>query len=388
MNNFEYYNPTKIIFGEGSIEKLDNLVPKDAKVLIVYGQGSIKKYGTLAKVKQILGERKIFEFEGVEPNPPYEILAKAIEVVRKENITFLLAIGGGSVIDGTKFISAASYYHGLPVELLKCGSKGHVELGPTIPMGTILTLPATGSEMNCVSVITYKAERCKYRFVHELMYPQFSILDPTITYTLPEKQIANGVVDAFSHAIEQYLTFPVDARIQDRYAEGIMQTLIEIGKETIEKPNDYSLRANLVWSASSALNGVIAAGVPQDWSSHRIGYELTSLHGIDHAQTVAIILPSLMRVRKKEKYEKLLQYAKRVWHIENKDENAMIEEAINKTQEFFESLGVKTHLSDYGINAEDIPSIIESLKEHGCIALSERGDLTPEISEEILQKSL
>lgn len=388
MFNFEYFNPTRIIFGEDGINKLDKLVPQDANILIVYGRSSIKKYGTLDKVKQALGGRNVFEFGGIEPNPPYETLLNAIKLVKNENINFLLAIGGGSIIDGTKFISAATFYEGEPLEILESGSKGPQKLEKTIPFGTILTLPAAGSEMNCVSVVTQKEIKCKFRFFSESLFPKFSILDPTLTYTLPTNQVANGVVDTFVHVIEQYLTYPVDARIQDRYAESIMQTLIEIGKETIDNPTDYSLRANLMWSATSAQNGMIGVGVPQDWSSHKIGYELTSLFGLDHAQTLAVILPSLMNLRKEQKRLKLLQYAKRVWNITDEDEDLIINKAIDKTRNFFEELGVKTHLSDYGIKADDIDFIIEKLTKHGAVALSERQDLTPEISKKILQNAL
>lgn len=388
MFNFEYFNPTRIVFGEKSIDKLDKLVPENANILITYGRGSVKKYGTLEKVKNALGNRKISEFGGIEPNPPYETLIEGIELVKKENINFLLAIGGGSVIDGTKFIAAATFYEGDPLTILENGSKGPTHLNKTIPFGTILTLPAAGSEMNCVSVVTQKTIKCKFRFFSESLFPKFSILDPTITYTLPQRQVANGIVDTFIHVTEQYLTYPVDARIQDRYAESILQTLIEIGKETIENPNDYNSRANLIWAATSAQNGIIGVGVPQDWSSHKISYEITSLFGVDHAQALAIIMPYLINNRKESKRLKLLQFAKRVWNIEEPNEDLAIEKSIEKTREFFEELGVKTHLSDYGIKADDINIIIENLTKHGNIALSERQDITPEISREILQQAL
>lgn len=388
MFNFEYFNPTRVVFGENSIEKLDKLVPADARVLIVYGCGSVKKYGTIDKVKQALGNRMLFEFGGIEPNPPYETLLGGIELVKKEKINFLLAFGGGSVIDGTKFISAATFYDGDPIEILKSGGKEQTTLGKTIPLGTILTLPAAGSEMNCVSVVTKKSIKCKFRFFSESLFPKFSILDPTITYTLPQCQVANGIVDTFAHVMEQYLTYPVDARIQDRYAESILQTLIEIGMATIDNPNDYNLRANLMWAATSAQNGIIGAGVPQDWSSHKISYEITSLFGVDHAQALAVIMPSLMKNRKEAKHLKLLQFAARVWGIKDEDENLAIDKAIEETKTFFEKLGVKTHLSDYGIKAEDINLVIDALIKHGAVALSENQDITPEISREILQQAL
>lgn len=388
MLNFNFYNPTRIIFGKERLDSIDKLVPADAAVLITYGGGSAIKSGLMDKVKKVLCRRNMFEFAGIEPNPRYETLVKAVEIVRNENIDFILAVGGGSVIDGTKFISLASYYNGDLSDLLKFGFLPipFEIVSKVVPFGTVLTLPATGSEMNNGAVISYKDG--KFVVKSELAFPQFSILDPAITFTLPKIQVANGIVDTFVHTTEQYLTYPVDAKLQDRIAEGILQTLIEIGETTLAEPENYDVRANLVWSATMALNGIIGAGVPQDWTTHSIGHELTALFGIDHGQTLAIIHPALLEVRKEKKRAKLLQYAERVWHIQSGRDDEKIDLAIMKTREFFESLGIKTHLSQYGIGADKIPMIIEQLKSHGLTALSETHDITLDVSRKILEKSL
>jgi NADP-dependent alcohol dehydrogenase len=388
MLNFDFYNPTRIIFGKNRLESIDKYVPAEATVLITYGGGSAKKSGLIDKVKTILGNRKVYEFGGIEPNPRYETLVKAVEIVRSENIDFLLAVGGGSVIDGTKFITLASYYKGDSRDLLKYGLAPipFDVIGKAVPFGTVLTLPATGSEMNSGAVISY--EHGKFAVMSELAFPAFSILDPTITFTLPKTQVANGVIDAFVHTTEQYLTYPVDGKVQDRIAEGILQTLIEIGETTVAEPENYDVRANHVWSATLALNGIVGAGVPQDWATHMIGHELTALFGIDHGQTLAIVLPALLEVRREQKRAKLLQYAERVWHIESGSEEEKVDLAIQKTREFFESLGAKTHLSQYGVGADKIPVIIEQLKAHGMTALSETQDLTLDISQKILERAV
>lgn len=388
MYNFDFYNPTRILFGKERLEGIDKLVPTGARVLITFGGGSAKKSGLIDKVKSILGNRKVFEFGGIEPNPHYETLMKAVDVVRKENIDYIMAVGGGSVIDGTKFISLASYYKDDASKLLKYGFRLITSdiVEKVVPFGVVLTLPATGSEMNNGAVISY--EHGKFPVMSEMAFPEFSILDPTITYTLPKIQVANGVVDAFVHTGEQYITYPVDAKVQDRMAEGIMLTLIEIGATTVNEPENYDARANHVWSATMALNGIIAVGVPQDWATHMIGHELTALFGIDHGQTLAIVYPALLEVRREQKHAKLLQYAERVWNITTGNEDEKIDLAIKRTREFFESLGIKTHLSDYGVTADKIPVVIEQLKSHGLIALSETRNITLDISQKILEKAM
>ena len=390
MLNFSFYNPTNIVFGKDQLTKLDRLVPKNARILITYGGGSVKRFGTLDKVKEELlkSERELFEFGGIEANPKFTTLIRAVEIVRNEKIDFILAVGGGSVMDGTKFIAVASVaddYIGREIELLKFGFTP-IPVEGAIPFGTVVTLPATGSEMNNGAVITDGID--KLPIFSKSTFPKFSILDPALTFTLPATQVANGVVDTFIHTVEQYVTYPVNAGFQDRTAEGILQTLIEVGKKTVENPTDYDARANLVWCATMALNGLIGSGVPQDWTTHMIGHEMTALFGLDHAKTLAVVQPAVWKVRKAAKKAKLLQYAERVWNIKDGDEDEKIDQAIFKTEEFFHSLGIKTRLSDYNIGENDIKKIIDSLKKHGMTALSESGEVTLEVSEEILRTAL
>jgi NADP-dependent alcohol dehydrogenase len=381
MQNFTFHNPTRIIFGKGEIAALDAHVPRGARVLITSGGGSIKSNGVLAQVQAALGERAWFLFSGIEPNPTYETLMEAVALAREKNIDFLLAVGGGSVIDGTKFIAAALKFEGEPWDILAKQAK----VDDAMPFGSVLTLPATGSEMNNGSVVSHRAKNDKLFFKSEVVYPQFSVLDPTTTYSLPPKQIANGVVDAFVHIVEQYLTYPVDAKVQDRFAEGLLLTLTEIGPRALAEPHNYEVRANLMWTATLALNGLIAAGVPEDWATHMLGHEITALHGLDHAQTLAIVLPAMLTVRREQKRGKLLQYAERVWNITQGTEDERITAAIAATREFFERMTVATRLSAYGIDGSSISVLIAKLTEHGMTALGEHGDVTPEVSRQILE---
>ncbi len=386
MNKFDYYNPTRILFGKDRLGELDKVVPANARVLIIYGGGSVKKYGTLSKVQESLGDRVVFEFGGVEPNPRFETLMKAVAIAKEEAVDFLLAVGGGSVLDGTKFVAIASKYEGEDAaELLKYGFAGP-PVEEALPIGTVLTLPATGSEMNSGAVISY--EKAKWPILHPLMFPQFSFLDPELTMTLPKAQVANGIVDAFIHVVEQYVTVPVDARFVDRTAEGILQTLIEVGPKTLADPDNYAARANMMWCATMALNGLIATGVPQDWTTHMIGHELTAMFGIDHGKTLAIIQPAVWKVRKEMKRAKLLQYAERVWGITEGSEDQRIDQGIERTTAFFEELGVATHLQSYGISASQIDAIVSQLEKHGMTALSESHDVTLEVSREILLQAM
>ena len=385
MNQFNFYNPTKIIFGRDRFNELDHLVPKDAKVLVLYGGGSVKKFGTLDRVLAALPNREILEFGGIEANPRYETLMKAVDLVRAEKIDFLLAVGGGSVIDGTKFIALASYYEGDGLDLLRDRSIT-ANLKQALPLAAVLTLAATGSEMNRGGVVSSPIG--KLGFGNDLVFPKFSLVDPSLTFTLPETQVANGVVDTFVHVMEQYMTYPAEGRFQDRTSEGILKTLIEIGRATIDNPTDYDLRANLVWCATMGLNGLIGAGVPQDWATHRIGHELTTLFGIDHAKTLAIIMPSLWNIMRETKREKLLQYGERVLNITTGSEENRIDQIIETTRQFFESLGIKTRLSDYGIGADQIDSILAALESHHMTSLGERGEITLEISRKILEGAL
>ncbi|QWT45780.1 iron-containing alcohol dehydrogenase [Azospira inquinata] len=385
MQNFDYYNPTHIIFGKGRIADLDKQVPANARVLITYGGGSVRKNGTLDEVKAALGQRHVLEFSGIEPNPAYETLLPAVELVRREKIDFLLAVGGGSVIDGTKFIAAAACYAGDPWEILT--SHGAKVTG-ALPLGTVLTLPATGSEMNNGAVVTRKELKAKLPFLHPAVYPRFSVLDPTKTFTLPPRQIANGVVDAFVHVMEQYLTYPVNSPVQDRFAESLLQTLVEIGPQALANPQDYDIRANVMWTATLALNGLIACGVPQDWATHMIGHELTALYGMDHGQTLAVVLPAMMDERRQAKEAKLLQYGERVWGIREGSVAARIDAAIAKTREFFEAMGTKTRLADYGVGQDGVDQVIAQLQTHGMTALGETREVTPEVSRRVLERSL
>lgn len=388
MFDFTYYNPTRIVFGKDTVEQIAQLVAPDAKVLITYGGGSAKRSGLIDRVRAALPGREVLEFGGIEPNPQYDTLMKAVDVVREHDIEFMLAVGGGSVIDGTKFISLASHYEGEPQELLTYGL-GLITGDVTkrvVPFGTVLTLPATGSEMNSSAVISH--DHAKYPVVSNVAFPVFSILDPTLTFTLPKTQVANGVVDAFIHVTEQYLTFPCGAVVQDRLAESILQTLVEIGLVSVAEPENYVARANHEWSATLALMGIVGAGVPADWSTHMIGHTLTALFGIDHAKTLAIVLPSLLSATKAAKRDKLLQYGERVWGLTEGDEDARVDQAILKTREFFESLDVGTHLGDYGVKETDIPRVIEGLRAQGMTALGEHGDLTLDRVEAILLASL
>ncbi len=367
MQNFSFHNPTRILFGNGRIADLPREIPVNARVLITYGGGSVIKNGTLDEVKTALKNYCLFEFGGIEPNPTYETLMRAVELARREKIDFLLAVGGGSVIDGTKFISAAIPFDGDPWDILAKRTK----IAEAVPLGAVLTLPATGSEMNNGAVITRAATQDKLPFSNGKLFPRFSVLDPTKSFSLPPRQVANGVVDAFVHVIEQYLTFPVAAKVQDRFAEGLLLTLVEDGPRALSEPDNYDVRANLMWTATMALNGLIGAGVPNDWATHMLGHEITALHGLDHAQTLAVVLPAMLQVRRDEKRAKLLQYADRVWNLRDGDEDARIDQAIERTRHFFESLQVHTRLSDYGIGAEAIPALVAQLERHGMTALGE-----------------
>ncbi|MTH46667.1 alcohol dehydrogenase [Intestinirhabdus alba] len=384
MNNFNLHTPTRILFGKGAIADLRQQLPQDARVLITWGGGSVKKTGVLDQVYRALEGMDVREFGGIEPNPSYETLMKAVKIARDERITFLLAVGGGSVLDGTKFIAAAARYaDGVdPWHILQTGGS---DISSAIPMGSVLTLPATGSESNKGAVISRKTTGDKQPFHSEHVQPVFAVLDPVYTYTLPPRQVANGVVDAFVHTVEQYVTYPVNGKIQDRFAEGILLTLIEEGPKALQEPENYDVRANVMWAATQALNGLIGAGVPQDWATHMLGHELTAMHGLDHAQTLAVVLPALWNEKRDVKRDKLLQYAERVWNITEGSDDARIDAAIATTRRFFEQMGVPTRLSDYGLDGSSIPALLEKLKEHGLTQLGERQDITLETSRRIYE---
>lgn len=380
MNNFLLHTPTRILFGQGQIAHLAAEIPADSKVLITFGGGSVKKNGVMDQVYSALEGFDVQEFGGIEPNPSFETLMQAVEVVKRENITFLLAVGGGSVLDGTKFIAAAAFYPQDPWHILQTGG---AEIHQALPIGSVLTLPATGSESNRSAVITRRSTHDKQAFRNNHVFPRFAVLDPVYTYSLPPRQIANGVVDAFVHTIEQYLTYPVDARVQDRFAEGLLLTLVEEGPRALAEPENYAVRANVMWSATMALNGLIGAGVPQDWATHMLGHELTALHGLDHAQTLAIVLPSLMNIKRDTKREKLLQFAARIWGLHDGSDDQRIDGAIAATRSFFEQMGVPTRFSDYQLDGSSIPQLLKKLEEKGLTALGERQDITLDVSRQI-----
>lgn len=384
MFNFSFQNPTRIVFGKDQLQQISKLVPPGSKVLLTYGGGSIKQNGVYQQVVQALDGFDWQEFSGIEPNPSFETLMRAADLVRREKIDFLLPVGGGSVIDGTKFIAAAAVFAGDAWDILAKGAK----VTSAIPLGCVLTLPATGTESNGNSVVTRYETQQKLSFSSTLVYPQFAILDPTVTFSLPPKQVANGVVDAFVHVMEQYMTYPVNAPLQDRFAEGILHTLIEQGPKALSQPDDYDVRANVMWAATMALNGLIGQGVPQDWATHMIGHEITALYGLDHAQTLAIVLPSLLQQQRAQKRDKLLQYGRRIWQLQHQDEERLIDDAIAHTRAFFEQMGVPTRLADYGINADAVDKLVAALTANGMLKLGEHGDITPEVSRQILQRAV
>ena len=385
MNNFTYHNPTRIHFGQGQIAKLSEEIPADAKVLITYGGGSIKKNGVLEQVHAALQGRSYQEFGGIEANPHFETLMQAVEIVQRDGIDYILAVGGGSVIDGSKFIAAAARYEGDPWEILTTyGSK----IVDAVPLGTVLTLAATGSEMNSGAVITKAATQDKLFFFSPFVQPRFSILDPVTTYSLPARQIANGVVDAYVHTLEQYSTYPVNAKVQDRIAEGLLRTLIEEGPVALANPQDYDARANLMWAATMALNGTLSTGVPTDWATHMIGHELTALYGLDHAQTLAIVQTAVWKHKLASKQAKLAQYAERVFDVREGSEASKAQAAIEQTERFFAAMGNPPRLSAYGLGEEVIEAVAAKLIAHGHVALGEHADITPEDAKAILRLAL
>ncbi len=383
MYNFQYANPTRICFGEGQIATLPELIPVGSRLLVLYGGGSIKQNGVYDQLTQALAGREWLEFPGIGANPQYDQLMEAVALIKRERIDFLLAVGGGSVVDGTKFVAAAACFEGDdPWEILrdKAPIKG------ALPLGCVLTLPATGSESNPAAVVS--RGEAKLSFYNPLVQPVFAVLDPATTYSLPPRQVGNGVVDAFVHILEQYLTFPVGGEVQDRLAEGLLQVLVDNGPRALAEPTNYQVRANLMWAASLALNGLIGRGVPQDWSTHAIGHQLTALHGLDHAQSLAVVLPSLLREQAAQKQEKLAQFAERVWHSSREDKALRIEEAIIRTEQFFQQMGVGTRLADYGLSEGCIPGICSNLKRFGLTALGEQQDIDPDKVARILSHAL
>lgn len=385
MHNFDYFNPTRVIFGSDIYQRIPEqikLITPHKKVLLTYGGGSIKKTGIYDEVVDAMKGFEIIPFGGIEPNPEYDTLMKAVDIAKNKQVDFILAVGGGSVIDGTKFIAAATKYDGNPWDVLS--RKEGCSFTDALPFGTVLTIPATGSEMNSGAVISHSPNKEKLTMGGPITFPRFSFLDPKVVSTLPKRQLANGITDAYMHVMEQYLTYPTDNFLQERIAEGILITLREIAVDVIANPSDHKLASNLMWCATMALNGTLRAGVVYDWATHMIGHELTALFGIDHARTLAIIGPNLYKVKVENKREKLIQYGERVLGLKN----ATPEEAIRQTKLFFESIGISTQLSTYTSSYQDAPQIIKNrFEERGWTGIGERADITPEEVEKIVALS-
>ena len=385
MLDFTFQNPTKVIFGKDKIRHVADEIPRGTRVMITCGEASAEKYGVLDEVREACTGHQITEFEGISPNPEYEMLLTGVELARRKKIDYLLAVGGGSVIDGTKFIAAAVQSDEEPSSLLENAGAGILR---ALPVGCVVTLPASGSEANNRAVISRRAYLQKTMIANDRLFPRFSILAPSKTFTLPPSQVGNGVVETFVHVLEQYLTYPVNGKVQDRLAEGLLLLLIEEGPRALAEPDNYDVRANLMWAATLGLNGLIGAGVPQDWAAHRFGYGLTMLYGLDHAQTLAVLVPAMLYVRAATKREKLLQYAENVWRLGYKSETMQIGTAIEKTRQFFESMRVPTRLGDYNLPGIDIEQILKLSRQHGMINLGERNEVTLEMLRKILNLSL
>ena len=378
LNNFCFQNPTKLIMGKGMIVQLSNEIPTDKKIMITFGGGSVKKNGVYDQVKEALKNHNTVEFWGIEPNPAIETLRKAIELGKKEKIDFLLAVGGGSVIDGTKLISAGLLYEGDAWDLVKKG-----KADKTIPLGTVLTIPATGSEMNDGAVISCKDTKEKFAFFSN--FPKFSILDPEVTFSLPDYQISCGIADTFVHVMEQYLTKTGESRVMDRWAESILQTLVEIAPKIKENKQDYQNMADFMMCATMGLNGFIAMGVSQDWATHMIGHEVTALTGLTHGHTLAIILSGTMDILRQQKGEKIMQVGTRVFGVNSGTHDFRINETIRKTREFFNSLGLTTSLSENNIGRDVIDEIERRFNERN-VHFGEDGLVTGTVAKEILNK--
>lgn len=384
MLNFELYNPTKIIFGKNQLQQLPKELPKGEKILLLYGGGSIFKNGIYDAVTSNLKDFEVIEFGGVEANPTFETLCKAVEIVHSQHIGFVLAVGGGSVIDGAKFVVAAAVYQGDPLDIF------YRKHRPTeaLPFGVVLTLPATGSEMNSGAVITRVATNEKLSFGSGVTFPRFSFCDPTVIISLPKRQLQNGIVDAFTHVLEQYVTYPHGAILQDKIAEAVLKTLIEIGAKVVENPADYQLASNFMWCCTMALNGLLSKGVPTDWATHFIGHELTALYGIDHARTLAIIAPNLYEVMFDTKKEKLAQLGRNVFDLSG-DDTTVASEAIAELKAFFLSVGMKIRISENTTkhieNTAD--EIVQRFEARGFSPIGERQNITLERIREIVVKS-
>ncbi|MGV4413801.1 iron-containing alcohol dehydrogenase [Chryseobacterium sp. T1] len=385
MLNFEFKNPTKIIFGKGEIANLSREIPKDANILMIYGGGSIKKNGVYDQVITALEGYQLTEFGGVPANPEYEVLLEALKVIKDKNITYLLAVGGGSVIDGTKFLSAAANYDGEAWDILK--NRVVTAEGKGLPFATVLTLPATASEMNSGAVISRRATGEKLGMGGPGLFPQFSILDPEVIRSIPKNQIANGIADAYTHVLEQYMTYPTGAGLQDRFAESVLLSLQDIAPKVMTEAFDYDAAANFMWSCTMALNGLIGKGVPQDWAVHGMGHELTAQFGIDHARTLAIVAPQHYRYFFDKKKEKLAQYAERIWNVTEGTIDEKANKAIEKMEAFFHTLDIKTKLSDYTDQYNGSAEKVEATFESRGWLLGENRMVTPKDAKNIIEMS-
>ncbi|AZB29558.1 iron-containing alcohol dehydrogenase [Chryseobacterium balustinum] len=386
MLNFEFKNPTKILFGKGEIAKISNEIPKDAKILMIYGGGSIKSNGVYDQVKEALKDHDLHEFGGVPANPEYEVLVNALSFIKENKINYLLAVGGGSVIDGVKFLSAATNYEGEPWEILKKPVRTFE--GEGMPFGTVLTLPATGSEMNSGYVISRRETNEKLSSGGPGLFPQFSVLDPEVIRSIPKNQIANGIADAYTHVLEQYMTAPSSADLQERIAESILVSLQNAAPKVMSNDFDYDAAGNFMWCCTMALNGLIQKGVITDWAVHAMGHELTAYYGIDHARTLAVVAPSHYRYNFDTKKGKLAQYAERVWGITEGSTEEKAEQAIVKLEEFFHSLQIQTKLSDYTQDFAGTAERVEkAFTERNWLGLGESKNLTPQDAFKIVEMS-
>ena len=381
MLNFEFQNPTKLIFGKGSIAKIAKQFSHPTKIMLTFGGGSVKRNGVYNQVIDALKGHEIVEFWGIEPNPKVETLRKAVELGKAENVEFIIAVGGGSTLDGTKLIACAICYDGDAWDLVLDPKK----VTGAIPFASVMTMPATGSEMNNGAVISNLATKEKYGFYS--FYPQWSILDPEVTYSIPPYQVACGIADTFVHVMEQYLTDTDINPLMDRWAEGILLNLIEIAPQIQENPQDYDLMSQYMLSATMGLNRFISMGVPQDWATHNIGHELTALHGVTHGESLSIVLPGTMTVLSEQKHNKILQYGERVWGITEGTDGIRIAEAIGRTEQFFSQLGLATRLSQLNIGEETIAEIERRFNERGTL-LGECRNVNGAVARAILECQL
>jgi NADP-dependent alcohol dehydrogenase len=381
MNNFVFQNPTKLIFGKGQIAKLSEELPKGKKIMVTFGGGSVKNNGVYDQVVAALEGFDFVEFWGIEPNPKVETLRKAVEQCKREGVEFLLAVGGGSTLDGTKLIAAAAKIEADAWELV-CNPKLY---DGTLPFASVMTLPATGSEMNRGAVISNLATGEKYSFYNT--YPVFSILDPEATFSLPKFQIACGLADTFVHVMEQYLTITDCSPLMDRWAEGVVQTIVEVAPKALAEQKEYDAMATFMLSATMGLNGFVAMGVPQDWATHMIGHEITALTGTTHGQTLVIVLPGVMNVLREQKGGKIVQFGERVWGIKEGSKDERIDRTIAATEEFFRSLGLATRLSELSIGEDVVEEIVRRFKDRGTL-LGENSNIDYRLVEQILRQRM